>query len=474
MKKKVIIISVLAAVVLIAIAAVTTVAVTAGPRAAREQLALGDRYLEELDYENAILAYTRAIEADPRNAQAYYGLGVANAANQSPENAEAAFLQSLSLDPTGVDAYLSLADLYLQNDRLEDAADLLDKAINQTDDDEIKDLYTQTQPQAPTFSLESGSYSTYQLVEILSDSGDTIYYTLDGSEPNTESQVYTDALVLSSGKTSIRAMAVNSLGYHSEIAAADYTITARPREIAFADPEMERFVRNKLQLSYREPITDEVAAQILRISIVSSNYIDNANFTEESYQIQGNTYINEGNLGTLSDLQYMPFLEEVTIAFQEDLSITGLGGHERLSAISLIHNGITSISALKDLPALTELCLGWNNISDISALSAFPELTSLGIWGNRISNLSSISGLQKLTYLDISDNQISDLSPISGLPVLDSLWMYGNRIADVSVVTQLPSIRVLMLRDNPITDYSPVQQIFPRLTRLDVNVLNLE
>ncbi len=478
MKKKVFVISALIAIAVIAVAAVTVTALTAGSRTAREQLALGDRYLEEMDYENAILAYTRAIQADPKNARAYYGLGAANLGADSPENAEAAFLQSLNLDPSGADTYLSLADLYLQSDRLEEAAELLDKAVHQTDSTEIQELNSQTKPQPPTFSLESGSYPTYQLVEIRpSREGDSIYYTLDGTDPTPESILYTEPLVLPSGKTEIRAAAVNSLGYQSAAAAAEYTITATPKELTFADPEMERYVRSQLGLSYSSPIYDEDAAQIRRIAIAGSNYLDAASvhFTEREYQINsGSFYTNEGTLGTLSDLQYMPFLEEVAIAFQEDLSLTGISGHPRLSSVSLIHDGITSISALRDLSALTELCLGWNNISDISGLSAFTGLTSLGIWGNRISSLAPISALQNLTYLDFSDNTVTDLSPVAGLPVLEELWMYGNRVSDLSAVTQLPSIRVLMLRDNPTADYAPVRQIFPRLTRLDVNVRNME
>ena len=478
MKKKVLVISALTALAVIAIAAATITALTAGRRTAREQLALGDRFLEEMDYENAILAYTRAIEADPKNAQAYYGLGAANLGAESPENAEAAFLQSLNLDPAGVDAYLSLADLYLRSDRLEEAAELLDRAVNQTDDAEIQELNSQTKPQPPTFSLEPGSYDAYQLVEILpSGEGDSIYYTLDGTDPTQESALYTEPLVLPSGKTEIRAAAVNGLGYQSAAASAEYTVTAVPKELTFADPEMERYVRSQLALSYSAPIYDEDAARIRRIAIAGSSYPEasSVRFTEQEYQISsGSFYTNEGTLGTLRDLQYMPFLEEVAIAFQEDLSLTGIGGHPRLSSVSLIHNGITSISALRDLPALAQLCLGWNNISDISGLSAFTGLTSLGVWGNRISDLSPISALQKLTYLDFSDNSVTDLSPVAGLPELEELWMYGNRVSDLSAVAQLPSIRVLMLRDNPAADYAPVRQIYPRLTRLDVNVRNME
>ena len=40
------------------------------------QLSLGDKYLEELDYENAEIAYKKAIEIDEKRASAYVNLSV--------------------------------------------------------------------------------------------------------------------------------------------------------------------------------------------------------------------------------------------------------------------------------------------------------------------------------------------------------------------------------------------------------------
>ena len=53
-----------------------------------EQLDLGMRYLNELDYENAIIAFSAAIEIDPRNAQANAGLYAAYIAHGEPEKAD--------------------------------------------------------------------------------------------------------------------------------------------------------------------------------------------------------------------------------------------------------------------------------------------------------------------------------------------------------------------------------------------------
>ena len=48
-----------------------------GPKAPtwQEQYDLGVRYLEDGDYEEAIIAFTAAIEIDPKRAEAYVGRG---------------------------------------------------------------------------------------------------------------------------------------------------------------------------------------------------------------------------------------------------------------------------------------------------------------------------------------------------------------------------------------------------------------
>ena len=58
---------VIAAAVLLVIV-VTGIAVLGSPaRRYDRQLSLGEKYLDELDYEKAIAAYTAAIEIDPKN-----------------------------------------------------------------------------------------------------------------------------------------------------------------------------------------------------------------------------------------------------------------------------------------------------------------------------------------------------------------------------------------------------------------------
>ncbi len=75
----------------------------------------------------------------------------------------------------------------------------------------------------PTFTPAAGTYITPQAVAISSATeGATIYYTTDGSEPTTASNVYTNAINIDE-TTTIKAMAVMAGMNNSNIATATYT-----------------------------------------------------------------------------------------------------------------------------------------------------------------------------------------------------------------------------------------------------------
>ena len=76
----------------------------------------------------------------------------------------------------------------------------------------------------PTFSPVAGTYVGTQSVEIsCATAGATIYYTTDGSTPNTNSSVYSSAISVSSSQT-IKALAVKDGLTDSEVVSATYTI----------------------------------------------------------------------------------------------------------------------------------------------------------------------------------------------------------------------------------------------------------
>lgn len=87
------------------------------------------------------------------------------------------------LDNT-VSSYRELAELYLRQQKLTEAKELLEKASGLVDDESIRALYDETSPAVPSFSVAPGAYDTRQAVSIApAKETHTIYYTLDGTSP---------------------------------------------------------------------------------------------------------------------------------------------------------------------------------------------------------------------------------------------------------------------------------------------------
>ena len=77
----------------------------------------------------------------------------------------------------------------------------------------------------PTFSVEAGTQYNPFSVEIAAEEGATVYYTLDGTEPTTESTVYSEAIAFNEFGTSTTLKAIAAVdGELSNIASATYSL----------------------------------------------------------------------------------------------------------------------------------------------------------------------------------------------------------------------------------------------------------
>lgn len=112
-KKKIIIAVVVVLILGIAIFAVAKV-YNSPARQLEKQLNLGNRYLEEMDYEQAIVAFDKAIEIDPKNVDAY--LGKADAYIRLGDSAMAIETLETGYQAIGEDEAIAnrLLDLYVE------------------------------------------------------------------------------------------------------------------------------------------------------------------------------------------------------------------------------------------------------------------------------------------------------------------------------------------------------------------------
>lgn len=81
------------------------------PQSASELLNLGEKYLLELDYKQAIIQFTELIEIEPKNVRAYLGLTEAYIGNGEQDKAAAALRQGLEQLPDNAELKAMLAEL---------------------------------------------------------------------------------------------------------------------------------------------------------------------------------------------------------------------------------------------------------------------------------------------------------------------------------------------------------------------------
>lgn len=105
----------------------------------QEQYDLGVRYLEEGNYEEAIIAFSAAIEIDPKRAEAYVGRGDAYVlSGETEENLAAAqtdYEEAIELDETNANAYLGLADICIRRGDFDGALAVILRGLEHCPDD---------------------------------------------------------------------------------------------------------------------------------------------------------------------------------------------------------------------------------------------------------------------------------------------------------------------------------------------------
>lgn len=127
----------------------------------------------------------------------------------------------IELEPKEADYYDELAELYDKNEMIDE----LDAFLDSVTDVSIASKLSEYSVSAPQFSQEEGVYDTYISIKLSTTGKSTIYYTIDGSEPTTESTQYKEEIKLTSqGTYTIKAFAVNEKGVSSKTASRNYEI----------------------------------------------------------------------------------------------------------------------------------------------------------------------------------------------------------------------------------------------------------
>lgn len=182
----------------------------------------GYNAIQTRDYVAAEKYFDRAVVKDKARPEAYIGHAEIYIDQDDLEGAEEVFLNAIETQPTNISLYQAAIDFYMDTEQPEKISILL----RDCEDESVLRAVEDYVSYAPEFSPKEGIYSEVQEISITSETDGEIYYTLDGTDPTTETGTkYTEPILLESeGETEIRAIAVNNKGIPSAVVSSTYTI----------------------------------------------------------------------------------------------------------------------------------------------------------------------------------------------------------------------------------------------------------
>ena len=357
-------------------------------------------------------------------------------------------LSNAIADGGSIDLYIALCKTYVEQDKLLDAVTMLDTVA----DPAIKQQLEALRPAAPQSDPEQGHFNTYVPIS-LSAADAKIYCSTDREYPSTVNDLYTGPITLSSGQTTLRAVAVNDAGLVSPLSILNYTVTGVIEQVTLSDPAIDREIRQLLGVSAEHKL-----------------------YSNELWTIE--SLIVPTDAKSLDDLVLLPFLKELTIrdcSFEtlqplskltsltalvaEDTLISSMdmqtvSGLTTLEYLSLASCEISSVWSLSTLTNLKELDLSGNAIRDLSALAGLSKLEVLNLSHNAVVELEHLSGLTMLTDLDLSYNSVTDISPLGGCSILAQLNVDHNLLKTLSGIDKISNLRSLSCSNNELFNIS--------------------
>ena len=390
-------------------------------------------------------------------------------------------LVSAIADGATAELYIALCQTYVEQDKLLDAVNMLDKVA----DPAIKAELDALRPAAPQADFAPGFYSQYISLNFTHEGG-TLYVSTDGEYPSTADTPCVTPVALEGGETKIYAVTVADNGLVSPLSILSYTVGGVIEEVEFTDAYIEELVVEQLMFGQYTTIYSNDLWSITELTVPAEAtelsdlrhllYLEKLSLRDHQIAdlsfLEGMNHLKSLDLSgcaiaaDLSILGTLPALEELTMEGCSISSLAFLEGAPSLKKLDLSRNAVGSLSVLAAIPTLRELDLSDNAVSDPGPLAGLTELTSVNLAENVLTTVAPLGSCTKLTSLDVSENKLTDIAAVRSLTALTSFRAEKNQIADCTPLTVCTELRKLDISNNLITDITMLSSL-TKLTELD-------
>ena len=371
-------------------------------------------------------------------------------------------LSNAIADGGSVELYIALCKTYVEQDKLLDAVRMLDKVS----DPKIKEQLDELRPATPTANPVPGYYSQYISVSIESPDG-ALYTTTDSQYPSIHNAPYSESIQMAGGENTIYALSVGENGLVSELAVLGYVIGGVIEDITLTDPAIDSAVR---QLLGKDADAVLSSAELWTITSFTMP-ADAVNYSDLQYlpYLESLT-VDKGNFANLNSLSSLSYLKKLSVSncvlTSADLSV--IGSLPNLRELTLDNCSLSSLANLSAAQDLTFLNLNNNVIRDLSVIATMSKLEALSLSHNALTDLSQLSVLTNLKELDVSYNSLTSIAPLASCTNLWAIDISQNKIVSLEGIENLKKLSVLKADNNDLADIS-LLAANTELTKLDLS-----
>ena len=454
-----------------------------------EDLSLGDKYLSEMDYEQAIVELDKLIEVDPKNLDAYIGLTQAYAFLENKERAVDIINKSIAVFGLSDNLIEKLNQVQLLKEYI-DTIIMNDYEI-QWEDKAFESLIREAikRPKGP---IKQSDLLFIKRIEIIGDQYVNVYHPTVMTEKKSICQTYEDKVFICGedlnspsrvyeGKISKLNDLVHFpfleelvIQYQSIHDVSQLQKLTNLKEIDLSYNYIERLDQlslrelTHLNLSYNQ-LDDITPLSTFKSLCFLSLRENNIRDISALALLNNLVYINLRNniISDLTPLSQLVSIERLDLSGNMIESIDSLSKLSSLYELNLSGNRICELEPLSELREITSLDLSGNKIEDILSLKKMHNMIELNINDNRISSIEVLNRFKDLCYLYMNNNRVLDISPISLTPLF-ALSLAGNQVTDISAISQLRNLEYLDLENNLITDITSLEKL-NNLTHLKLN-----
>ena len=209
-----------------------------------------------------------------------------------------------------------------------------------------------------------------------------------------------------------------------------YQQKMRPKVMKFANPKIEKAVRERLDKRSGEILVEELGA-VRSLILVGDMVFDNWSEMEDykaNYWYELDRVEPSPEQFDLSDLKYFTELNTLVLEYQN----------------------IEELPDLSHLP-LRRVSFAYNEIEDISGLEECRSLELLWISDNPIEELDALQGMDKLESLDVAFSGVEDLTPVIS-DTLESLYCNHTEVTDYAFLMQCAGLKDVRVSDFTMKD----------------------